>query len=81
MLGWVGESEDGGQKRENMVGVHHKLETASRTSVKMFVELPINVAVEASVEILFHVALNLLLVDPLDEVLVAIRCPCVIAIP
>ena len=47
--GLLGESEDGGQKRENMVGVHHKLETASRTSVKMFVELPIDVAVVASV--------------------------------
>ena len=70
---WVGESEDGGQKRENMVGVHHKLETASRTSVKMFVELPINVAVVASVEVVFHVALNLLLVDPIDNVLTAIH--------
>ena len=70
-------SEDGGQK--NMVAVH--LETASRTSLKLLVELPIDVAVVASVEVLFHVALNLLLVDPLDEVLVAIRCPCVIAIP
>ena len=68
----MGESEDGGQKRENMVGVHHKLETASRTSVKMFVELPIDVAVVASVEVLLHVALILLLVDPFDDVLVAI---------
>ena len=67
----VGESEDGGQKRENMVGVHQKLETASRTSVRMFVELPINVAVVASVEVLFHVALILLLVDPIDNVLMA----------
>ena len=56
--GLLGESEDGGQKRENMVAVHHKLETASRTSVKMFVELPIDVAVLASVEVLFHVALK-----------------------
>ena len=71
MLGWVGESEDGGQKRENMVGVHHKLETASRTIVKMFVELPVDVAVVASVEVLFHVALSLLLVNPLDDVLMA----------
>ena len=54
----MGEREDGGQKRENMVGVHHKLETASRTSVKMFVELPIDVAVVASAEVLFHVALK-----------------------
>ena len=68
----MGESEDGGQKRENMVAVHHKLETASRTSVKMFVELPIDVAVLASVEVLFHVALILLLVDPIDNVLTAI---------
>ena len=54
-----------------MVGVHHKLETASRTSVKMFVELPINVAVVASAEVLFHVARILLLVDPIDNVLIA----------
>ena len=65
----MGESEDGGQKRENMVAVHHKLEIASRRSVKLFVELPIDVAVEASIEVLFHVALNLLLVDPFDDVL------------
>ena len=70
---WVGESEDGGQKRENMVGVHHKLETASRTSVKLFVELPIDVAVVASVEVVFHVALNLLLVDPRDDVVMAFK--------
>ena len=69
---WVGGGEDGGQKRENMVGVHHKLETASRRSVKLFVELPIDVAVLASVEVLFHVALILLLVDPIDNVLTAI---------
>jgi len=69
---WVGEGEDGGQKRENVVGVHHKLETASQTSGKMFVELPIDVAVVASVEVLFHVALILLLVDPLDDVLMAL---------
>ena len=67
----MGESEDGGQKRENMVGVHHKLETASRTIVKMFLELPVDVAVVASVEVLFHVALILLLVDPIDNVLIA----------
>ena len=65
--------EDGGQKRENMVGVHHKLETASQTSGKMFVELPIDVAVVASVEVLFHVADILLLVDPIDDVLIAIQ--------
>ena len=52
--------------------MHHKLETASRTSVKLFVELPIDVAVVASVEVLFHVALILLLVDPIDNVLTAI---------
>ena len=39
----------------------------------MFVELPINVAVVASVEVVFHVALNLLLVDPIDNVLTAIH--------
>ena len=39
----------------------------------MFVELPINVAVEASVEILFHVALNLLLVDTRDDVVMAFK--------
>ena len=55
-----------------MVAVHHKLENASRTNVKMFVELPIDVAVVASVEVLFHVALILLLVDPIDNVLTAI---------
>ena len=37
-------------------------------SGKMLVELPIDVAVVASV--LFHVALILLLVDPFDDVLV-----------
>ena len=52
--------------------MHHKLENASRTSVKMFVELPIDVAVVASVEVLLHVALILLLVDPIDNVLTAI---------
>ena len=71
LVGWVGESEDGGQQREDMGGVHHKLETASRTSVKMFVELPIDVAVVASAEVLFHVARILLLVDPIDNVLIA----------
>ena len=68
MLDGVG-GEDGGQK--NMVGVHHKLENSSRTSGKMFVELPVDVAVVASVEVLFHVALILLLVDPLDDVVMA----------
>ena len=53
--------------------MHHKLETVSRTSVKLFVELPIDVAVVASVEVVFHVALNLLLVDPIDNVLTAIH--------
>ena len=57
--------------RENMVGVHHGLENSSRTSVKMFVELPVDVAVVASVEVIFHVALILLLVDPLDDVVMA----------
>ena len=53
--------------------MHHKLETASRTSVKVFVELPIDVAVVASAEVLLHVALNLLLVDPIDDVLTAMH--------
>ena len=53
--------------------MHHKLENASRRSVKLFVELPIDVAVVASVEVVFHVALNLLLVDPIDNVLTAIH--------
>ena len=39
----------------------------------MFVELPIDVAVVASVEVLFHVADILLLVDPIDDVLIAIQ--------
>ena len=69
----MGESEDGGQKRENMVGVHRKLQIDSQTSVEMFEELPIDVAVVASVEVVFHVALNLLLVDPIDNVLTAIH--------
>ena len=56
--------------------MHHKLENASRTSVKMFVELPIDVAVVASVEVLLHVALILLLVDPFDDVLVAMHRRC-----
>ena len=60
-------------EREYGGSVHHKLETASRTSVKLFVELPIDVAVVASVEVVFHVALNLLLVDPIDNVLTAIH--------
>ena len=68
----MGESEDGGQQREDMGGVHHKLETASRTSVKMFVELPVDVAVVASAEVLFHVTRILLLVDPLHDVLMAL---------
>ena len=39
----------------------------------MLVELPIDVAVVASVAVtILHVALNLLLVDPLDDVLMAI---------
>ena len=50
-----------------------KLEIDSRASVKMLVELPIDVAVVASVAVtILHVALNLLLVDPLDDVLMAI---------
>ena len=53
--------------------MHHKLENASRTSVKLFVELPIDEAVVASVEVLFRVALNLLLVDPRDDVVMAFK--------
>ena len=47
--GLLGESEDGGQKRESMVGVHHKLQIDSQMSVKMLEELPIDVAVVASI--------------------------------
>ena len=59
LVGLGVESEDGGPKRERIeLGVHHKLQIDSRTSVKMFEELPIDVAVVASVEVLFHVALK-----------------------
>ena len=74
----MGESEDGG-RREKVVGVHHKLEIDSgrATSGKTF-ELITVVAVMTSAAVavtklsLFHVALILLPVDPIDDVLVVI---------
>ena len=56
MLGW----EDGGPKeRQRMVvGVHHKLGIAERQGLPSKVEVTI-----------LHVALILLLVDPIDDVL------------
>ena len=66
-------------KREKMVQVHHKVEIGAgrATSGKMLVELPIDVAALAPVKVLFLeaifcVALILLLVDPIDDVLMAI---------
>ena len=63
---WVGESEDGGRKteRENRMG------SASKVIIAVAV-----VAVTAAVTELerFHIALILLLVDPLHDVLIVIH--------